>query len=124
LANSTWPQTASSKLVLPDSGTANRTAAGAPLARRRVASGPPLLQFFLGAEAVIGVAGRHQFGRRLGVDLHALALVVRAFIPIEAQPSHAFEDAFHHFAGRALEVGVFDPEDQSSTVMPGKEPVE
>ena len=44
------------------------------------------------------------------ITIHALHLIERAFVEIEAQPRHAFENGIDGFAGRALDVGVLDPQ--------------
>ncbi len=49
------------------------------------------------------------------VEGEALGLEEGAFVPVEADPAHAFEDALDHFVGGALEVGVLDAEDEGST---------
>ena len=70
------------------------------------------------------MAGVEQlFGRWL-VEIEALGLEERAFVPVEAEPAHAFENAFDHGFGGALEVGVLDAEDEGSAEVAGEEPVE
>src|SRR5262249_582967 len=48
----------------------------------------------------------------------------RPFIPVEAEPSHPFENALDHFVRRALGVGVLDAQDEDAAVTPREEPVE
>ena len=48
----------------------------------------------------------------------------RSFIPFQAEPAHAIEDALHHILGGALEVGIFNAQNEGAAGVPGKEPVE
>jgi hypothetical protein len=44
------------------------------------------------------------------ITVHALHLVERAFVDIEAKPFHAFENGVHGFGTGTLDVGVLDPQ--------------
>jgi hypothetical protein len=46
------------------------------------------------------------------VAVHALHLVERAFVVVQAQPGHAFDDDVHRRLRGALQVGVFDAQDE------------
>ena len=50
-------------------------------------------------------------GRR-AVELHAIGLEERAFVPIDPQPAQADKNAFDHLGRRALKVGVFNAQNQ------------
>ena len=49
---------------------------------------------------------------------------VRALVPVEAEPAQPVEDAGDHVGRRALDVGVFDAQDERAAVAPRVEPVE
>ena len=106
---------------------ARNLAAGSFVAWRAACGGcsrAALLQFFLGAKAIIGVSGGYEFRRILAVHFDALSLMVGAFIPVEAEPAHALQNALDHFRGGALEIGVFNAQDQGPAIVPGEQPVE
>ena len=63
-----------------------------------------------------------QLRQHLLVAVHALHLIERAFVVIEAQPLHAFDDDVHRFLRRTLQVGVFDAQNELTTVGPRKRP--
>ena len=83
-----------------------------------------VLQVILRAEAGIRMAGIEQLLRGGLVEIEPLRLIERALVPVEAEPAHAFEDALDHGFGRALEIGVFDAQDESAAGVAGEEPVE
>jgi hypothetical protein len=70
------------------------------------------------------MAGVEQLLRRGSVEIEPLRLVERAFVPVEAEPTHPIKNAFDHSLGGALEVGVFDAQDEGATGVASKEPVE
>ncbi len=84
------------------------------------------------AVAVVGVARRDQLFSRRAVAVEPLGLEVRPvgaadfrpFVPVEAEPPHAVEDAGHHLPRRPLHVGVFDPQDERAAGVPRVQPVE
>jgi len=47
-----------------------------------------------------------------------------AFVPIQAQPGHRFQDAIDRVVGGSNFVGVFNPKDKCSLMMASKKPVE
>ena len=56
--------------------------------------------------------------------LQPLRLEERSFVPVQSQPAHALENAFHHFGRRPLDVRVFNAKDELSVVMLCEEPIE
>ena len=68
----------------------------------------------------------------IGVRLHALGLsiwTVRAahlhsFVPLEAHPAQIVENRLLRLARRALEIGVFDAQDERAALAAGEQPVE
>src|SRR3990167_5665562 len=59
-----------------------------------------------------------QFFRMLFIDGQPLALKIRTFIPIQTKPFHAVKDGLCGFFGRALLVGIFDPQEKNALIMP------
>ena len=55
---------------------------------------------------------RLQIGQHSFVAVHALHLIERALVMVEAQPSHAFNDHVNRGLGRAVEVGVFNAQNK------------
>jgi hypothetical protein len=47
----------------------------------------------------------------------------RSLVPLKAKPAHAIEDALHHILRGALEVRIFNPQNEHAAGVPGKEPV-
>ena len=79
---------------------------------RRLAHG---LELFLGFVGVIGGAvGDHLF-RDLAVAVQAVGLEDRAFVVVQAQPVHGFQDGVDGGLGAALAVGVFHAQDELAT---------
>ena len=78
------------------------------------------------AFAVAGKAGSagEQALRRRPVQIRALRLKVRAFVPLHTEPFQALEDAIHELRAIAFDVGVLNPKDQSAALMPGEKPIE
>ena len=109
LSNSIGPCTLSVNVVLPG-GTLKRIAPPSsnawPLSssccRRRAIAIEPL---------------RLEIRRVRAADL-------RALVPIDPQPAQAIEDAGDHLGLRALDVGVFDAQDERAAVTAGIQPVE
>ena len=48
----------------------------------------------------------------------------RPFVPVEAEPAQAVENAVDHFRRRSLDVGVFDAQHEDAAVPAREEPVE
>ncbi len=68
------------------------------------------------------MAGSDQFGQHFLVARHALHLVERALVMVEAEPFHAFDDDVDGSLGRALLVGVLDAQDEVAALGAGKGP--
>ena len=111
----------------PRAFLARNLPASAFIARRAALCGrsrAALLQFRLGAEAIVGMSGSQQLRGALAIHFHTLGLVVGTLIPIEAEPAHALQDAVNHLRGRALEIGVLNAQDERAAMMAGEQPVE
>ena len=69
----------------------NRTADAFVSWRTSCGSGgcAPLLQFFPGAEAIVGVSRGQEFRCILAIQFDALSLIVGTLVPVEAEPTHA-----------------------------------
>jgi len=50
-------------------------------------------------------------------------LINRTFIPVQAQPGHAFQDGVNGFFGGTDLIRVFDPEDELSAPVTGEKPI-
>ena len=91
-----------------------------------------VLQLLGGAKAQVGLALGHQALGVLAVHRHALRLPVGAerpadvgaFVPVEAQPLQVLEDLRFGAGLVALQVGVFDAQDERSALLPREQPVE
>ena len=70
------------------------------------------------------MSGSQQLRGALAIHFHTLGLVVGAFIPVEAEPAHALQDAVNHLRGRALEIGVLNAQDERAAMMAGEQPIE
>src|SRR5690606_3073035 len=79
-----------------------------------------------------GVAGLQEALDVLAVDRQALRLTigpevaadVRPLVPGEAEPAQRLEDRRLAARGRALLIGVLDPEDEAAAVLAGEDVVE
>ena len=58
------------------------------------------------------------------MQIQALRLEVRAFIPIDAEPSQPVENSLDQFRAIALDVGILDAQDHRAALAARKEPVE
>ena len=74
--------------------------------------GLPGLDVLGGGGVAVGGAGLEQLGERRGVAVGAAGLGDRALVVGEAEPLHRVEDLVDVVRGRALAVGVLDPQDQ------------
>ena len=63
------------------------------------------------------------FGRGL-IEWEPLGLKEWSLIPFHAEPTHAIEDALHHIFGGALEIGVFNAQNEGAPRVAGKQPIE
>ena len=75
-----------------------------------------LIQLFPARVAVIGMTARHELIDHFLVSIHALRLIKRAFVVIEVQPSHAFQNGVHRFRCRSFKVRIFDSEHKLAAV--------
>ena len=138
--------------MVSPAGTRNRIARGVPAASRRAISSVdecntsgrrsirrPRLPPPAASPATPGSCSsssrrgrRDQPVDRRAVAVEALRLEVRRvrpadvgpFVPVEAQPAQAVDDAGHHVPRRALGVRVFDAQHERAAVPPGVQPVE
>ena len=84
------------------------------------------------AVAVVRLTLGDELGRHRAVAIDATGLKVRLvrpadlrpFIPVETEPAQPVEDAVDHFVRRALDIRVFDPQDEHAAEAPSEEPVE
>ena len=81
-------------------------------------------QLRFGAETIVGMSGGQQLSGAFAIELHALSLMVWALVPVETKPAHALQNAFDHLGCRALEISVFNAQDERASVMTGEQPVE
>lgn len=80
--------------------------------------------FVGGTVAEESAAVGEAFLRGVFVEGEALGLIERAFIPIEAEPLEAVDDALDEFGLVALGVGILDAKDHGAALLAGVEPVE
>jgi hypothetical protein len=92
----------------------------------------PVFQLVGGAIAVVGAALRDEPRRQGAVPVETLRLEVRTvravdlgpLVPVEAEPPQSVEDRLHHFRRRALEIGIFNPQDERPAEPAREQPVE
>src|SRR5690606_31125056 len=53
------------------------------------------------------------------IAVHALHLVERAFIVLQAQPVHAVDDGLHRFRRRTFEIGILNAQDELAAEVAG-----
>ena len=83
------------------------------------------LVHFLGrAGAVVGRACLQELVHVTVIEISALALEIRAFVEIKAQPVHGVDDGVCHFLGRAGLIRVLDAQDEFAVVLAGVEIIE
>ena len=90
-------------------------------------------ELFRGAEAAVGLAIGEEALGVLGVEVEALGLAVGAvgalvgqagaLVPVEAEPAEVLHELGFEAGLGALEVGVFDAEDELAAGAAGEEPV-
>ena len=95
--------------------------AGAALGARLLAH---RRQFLRGGVAPVGLAAGEQLLGDLAVARGAGELVDDVAVPIEPQPLQPVENGCYRRLGRALAVGVLDPQQHLAAGFPGIEPVE
>ena len=132
------PLIRSSQRVTPVSGPWKRTTVLGPGPRLRLRQRPSYLglspraraasradlQVFRGAVAVIGRALGQQAVDIFPIEAQPLGLVVRAFVPLEAQPVHGIQNFFDKLCFGTFLIGIFDAQDKGAVKMAGDEPVE
>ena len=67
-----------------------------------------MLDKFWRAEAVLRMAGLHQTVCGGAMLSGPLALIVRTFIPVQAEPSHGIENSLRHVFAGSLQIRIFD----------------
>ncbi|MPN34314.1 hypothetical protein SDC9_181807 [bioreactor metagenome] len=80
------------------------------------------VEFFHAHIARIDKALGLQLRQHFLVAVHALHLVERAFVVVELQPRHAFDDHIDRCLRGTLHVGVFDAQDEVALVGARKRP--
>ena len=80
------------------------------------------VEFFLAGIAIIGVAFLQQLIDHFLVPLHALHLVIRTLVPVEAEPGHAVKNGLHGSLGGAFLVGVLDAQNEFAAHLAGVSP--
>ena len=83
-----------------------------------------LFKLLLATETVIRVAAVDKAAGGGAIEFHAIGLEVRPFVPVDAEPAQADKNAFHHLRSGALQVSVFNAENQRAAVVSRIEPVE
>jgi hypothetical protein len=71
----------------------------------------------------VRVAAGEQLLDHLGVAVGALGLEHGLAVPVDLQPAQRLEDLLDVLRGRALAVGVLDPQHHLPVVAPGEQPV-
>ena len=94
---------------------------GASFGLRRLA---PRRQLILSQITAIGRPARNQFVRDFGVALLELRLKIRLAVAFDPEPRQPVEDRVDRRLGRALGVGVLDPQQILAAMMPREQPVE
>ena len=72
---------------------------------------------------MVGLALGHQSRGVLFVKGQACGLIERSLVPVQPHPLQAVQDGLDRLRGRPLTICIFDPEDEDSFFVPGKEPV-
>ena len=93
----------------------------AALGLRLLAHRGKLFRRLVGA---VGLAALHQLLGHLAMPRGAGELEDRLAVPVELEPGEPVEDRGDRRLGRALAVGVLDPEQHLAAGVPGVEPVE
>ena len=76
-----------------------------------------------GRRVGIGASGVDQLGDSLAMGIGSLGLAQRPLVPVELEPAQRVEDLLDVLGGRALAVGVLDPQHQRSAGPARREPV-
>ena len=80
----------------------------------------------------IGAALGDEAVRHVAIAIEPLGLKVRsvrsadqrAFVPVEAEPAQAVENAFDHRRGRPFGVGILNSQHEGAAMAPCEEPIE
>ena len=103
---------------------------------RRTAGGqhfaPVGIEFLRRAETVVRVAAGQELVGVGRIEVQPLRLPIRAvrpldvrpFVPVQTQPAKVVEDAELRLTRRALDVGVFDTQDERAVLAVREQPVE
>src|SRR5262245_56286671 len=83
-----------------------------------------VVAIFLRSEVAMGPTFFEQFVSRRRVLLGVIGLEVWPLVVIEAEPLQTFENSPDHLFAGALDVGVFDAEDEFAAGLAGEQPVE
>ena len=81
-----------------------------------------LLELFLAAVAMVGLACRQHFLDHFLVAVESLGLIKGSLVVIEHGPFQAVENLLDGLGGRALKIRVLDPEDENAAVPPRIQP--
>jgi hypothetical protein len=103
--------------IAPPAVVAHRLLVGALL-------GAHCLEFFGRGEAFVGVSRVEQLVRDLGVAFGAVGLEDRRFVEIEAEPVEPLDDLVDRILRAALAIGILDPQQGATTMVPCVKPVE
>src|ERR1700734_100398 len=85
---------------------------------------PHLLQLFLAAVAAVGFAGSEQLFDDVLVPVEALSLKEGTLVMIESGPLQAVQNLLDGFGSRALQIRIFNAQNELSGVTPGVQPAE
>ena len=83
-----------------------------------------LVELVLGGVAEIGAAGGEQSLGDLAMPRGACELIDGVAVPIDSEPVQSVEDGVDRRLGRALPIGVLDPQQDLAAPSTGVEPVE
>jgi len=90
------------------------------------------LELCFGAEAGVRVPARNQFVGDFAVGLHPLRLAIGTvrsahigtLVPVEPEPAQIFQERDFALTCAALDVGVFDAQDERAAVMTREQVIE
>ncbi|ABA50599.1 hypothetical protein BURPS1710b_2627 [Burkholderia pseudomallei 1710b] len=91
------------------------------LARRALALAQRI-EFFGRHVARVDEVFLEHLREHLAIAVHPLHLVVRAFVVVEPEPCHPFEDRIDRRLGRALEIRILDPQHERALHLAGERP--
>jgi hypothetical protein len=82
------------------------------------------VQLFLAGVAIICLAAGKHLLDHFFITIHTLHLVKRAFVVIQPHPVHAVENRLYRFRGGALQICVFDTQNEGAAMFAGISPGE